>query len=98
MPHDPDFALVILGSEAVAANELAKFRDHWTARAGAGARKADWEATWRNWARRAAERLPRAGPNCLRAAPSRKTNLRMEAILESQSDANNGVNVHIPCL
>lgn len=29
-----------------------KFRDHWVAEAGAKGRKADWEATWRNWVRR----------------------------------------------
>ncbi|QOT75072.1 hypothetical protein [Cupriavidus basilensis] len=28
------------------------FRDHWHAAGGANARKADWEATWRNWVRR----------------------------------------------
>lgn len=29
------------------------FRDYWHAKAGAGARKVDWSATWRNWIRRA---------------------------------------------
>jgi len=29
-----------------------QFRDHWLAKGGADARKADWEATWRNWVRR----------------------------------------------
>lgn len=33
--------------------EEAKFRDYWHARAGPDARKADWDATWRNWIRRA---------------------------------------------
>ena len=28
------------------------FRDHWLAKGGADARKADWQATWRNWVRR----------------------------------------------
>ncbi|WP_322997936.1 hypothetical protein [Castellaniella sp.] len=28
------------------------FRDYWAAKAGADARKVDWEATWRNWVRR----------------------------------------------
>jgi hypothetical protein len=35
--------------------EIEKFRDYWTAKAGAQAVKADWSATWRNWVRRAAE-------------------------------------------
>ncbi len=29
------------------------FADHWHAKAGADARKVDWQATWRNWVRRA---------------------------------------------
>jgi len=38
--------------------ELAKFRDYWAAQPGAKGRKADWQATWRNWARKAAESAP----------------------------------------
>lgn len=33
--------------------EAACFADYWHGKAGADARKADWEATWRNWIRRA---------------------------------------------
>ena len=36
------------------------FRDYWTARAGAGARKTDWLATWRIWCRKEAERASTA--------------------------------------
>lgn len=32
-----------------------KFRDYWIAVPGARGRKADWDATWRNWVRREAE-------------------------------------------
>lgn len=35
--------------------EMAKFKDYWTAASGAAARKHDWDATWRNWCRKAAE-------------------------------------------
>ena len=35
---------------------LATFRDYWLAEPGQKGRKADWEATWRNWCRRHAER------------------------------------------
>ena len=35
--------------------EIEKFRDYWHARAGPGAVKRDWSATWRNWCRKAAE-------------------------------------------
>lgn len=38
--------------------ELAKFRDFWAAKTGADATKADWQATWRNWVRRAVETQP----------------------------------------
>lgn len=34
-------------------HEAASFADHWHAKAGAGGVKLDWEATWRNWIRRA---------------------------------------------
>lgn len=39
------------------------FTDYWHAKAGADARKANWEATWRNWVRRADGRgtAPRRG-------------------------------------
>lgn len=44
-----------------AQTEVSKFRDYWGSK-GSGATKTDWQATWRNWVRTAAERLPRAGP------------------------------------
>lgn len=34
---------------------LARFHDYWHGVAGAKGRKADWDATWRNWVRRAAD-------------------------------------------
>lgn len=37
--------------------ELEKFRDYWRAVPGAKGRKLDWDATWRNWLRRASENL-----------------------------------------
>jgi hypothetical protein len=36
---------------AQAVTEAEKFRDYWTAAAGAKGVKADWPATWRNWCR-----------------------------------------------
>jgi hypothetical protein len=38
--------------------EHAKFCDYWHGKAGQGATKMDWIATWRNWMRRAAEQTP----------------------------------------
>ncbi|UNF41109.1 YdaU family protein [Bartonella krasnovii] len=37
--------------------EIAKFRDFWKAKAGKDARKTDWQATWRNWVRKAVDDL-----------------------------------------
>lgn len=55
-----------LGDPERCRTELATFRDYWIAVPGARGRKVSWEATWRNWVRRAAERggpAPRAGGN-----------------------------------
>lgn len=38
--------------------EHAKFVDYWQSKAGREATKLDWDATWRNWIRTAAERAP----------------------------------------
>lgn len=38
--------------------EHAKFIDYWTAQPGQRGVKLDWDATWRNWMRRAAETAP----------------------------------------
>lgn len=38
-------------SDAQISTEADKFRDFWIAKAGAGATKLDWLATWRNWCR-----------------------------------------------
>ena len=40
-------------TEADVRREAACFADHWHAKGGADARKVDWQATWRNWVRRA---------------------------------------------
>lgn len=39
--------------------ELETFRDYWTAQPGTRGRKLDWDATWRNWARRTNKTSPR---------------------------------------
>lgn len=49
---DACFALPLIG-EIRMAEEAAKFRDYWQARAGPGALKVDWGATWRGWIRNA---------------------------------------------
>lgn len=56
VPNDDLIAWTKVNAPA-AANvlELDRFRDYWTAQPGAKGRKADWAATWRNWARRCQE-------------------------------------------
>lgn len=49
------FAVGLLG-ETGAAYQLEKFRDYWLGKAGAAARKTDWDRTFRNWCRSAKER------------------------------------------
>lgn len=51
--------------------EADKFRDYWRAVPGAKGRKLDWNATWRNWIRRAAETSSHGKPNVL-PAPDHK--------------------------
>lgn len=43
--------------------ELARFVDYWTAKPGQGGVKLDWDATWRNWIRRATpSKVPASAP------------------------------------
>jgi hypothetical protein len=51
---DLDFARTLLPEDRIV-TEFERFRDYWHARAGPGAVKRDWSATWRNWCRKAAE-------------------------------------------
>lgn len=58
----PDWQPDEPGYEGATPATLARFRDHWLAQPGAKGRKADWQATWRNWCRRDAEDRNRAPP------------------------------------
>jgi hypothetical protein len=58
-------------------HELEKFRDYWIAQPGQRGVKTDWDATWRNWVRRAAERTP-ARPSGNRIANAAKEMLDAE--------------------
>lgn len=49
-------------------SEADKFRDYWHAKRGADACKCDWDATWRNWIRRACEQRP---PSSASTGPAR---------------------------
>lgn len=66
----PDWVLPLAWGDWAVAEGLSKsdvrsqadrFRDYWIAEAGARAAKLEWQATWRNWVRKAvAERKPKA--------------------------------------
>lgn len=53
------YAAEVLGFNVDPERELDRFRDYWRAVPGAKGLKLDWPATWRNWCRNAADRLPR---------------------------------------
>ena len=53
LTEDREQVALSLGlSKAEAADQFDRFVDHWRAKSGRDAAKADWEATWRNWCRR----------------------------------------------
>lgn len=58
----PDFELTAERRQVAVAErvpnpdrEFQRFKDYWLAASGANARKRDWEGTWRNWCRKAAD-------------------------------------------
>jgi len=53
------FAMDEIGDPVICRRETDKFVDYWKAQQGAKGCKLDWPGTYRNWIRRAAERLPR---------------------------------------
>lgn len=64
--------------------ETAKFRDHWRAESGQRAVKLDWDASWKNWMRRALE--IGGSPDNLRSLPDRRNSSR--AISTSTNEAD----------
>lgn len=68
--------------------EAETFRDYWISAPGQRGRKADWEATWRNWCRKAfatGPLRPNAQPPPMSASAARTA--RMRAILREGSPA-----------
>ena len=59
--------------------EFEKFTDHWKASSGANARKHDWDATWRNWCRKALDMKPRANGAARRVYRDAPTTAELEA-------------------
>ncbi|MCA1782023.1 MAG: hypothetical protein LC679_07570 [Intrasporangiaceae bacterium] len=53
---EPEPELVkAIGGQRAAREQFDRFCDHWRGQPGAKGRKVDWQATWRNWLRRAPE-------------------------------------------
>ena len=89
---EPDFGFALSQglTRSQAQAEIAKFRDYWAAKSGQGATKQDWQATWRNWVRTAAERLlprNRAGPGGKPSPIDHFRNLASELNGQDRDDA-----------
>lgn len=55
-----DWAVSIGLTAAEVRDQADRFRDYWVAKSGRDAAKTDWEATWRNWARRVKDDMGRS--------------------------------------
>lgn len=55
-----EWAIVEGLSEVCVRREADRFRDYWISESGPKAAKLDWQATWRNWVRKAVENRPKA--------------------------------------
>lgn len=51
---EPELVAAI-GGQTAAQREFERFGDYWRAQGGQKGRKTDWQATWRNWLRKAAD-------------------------------------------
>jgi hypothetical protein len=60
--------------------EFAKFADYWRASSGATARKHDWDATWRNWCRKAQDMKPRSNGAVRKTHTPAPTTAELEAL------------------
>lgn len=70
LPKDwGDWALAQGLSEACVRWEADKFRDFWVGATGRNASKADWQATWRNWIRKAIDYMPKSKTGSRGGAP-----------------------------
>lgn len=65
--------------------EFAKFSDYWKSASGANARKHDWDATWRNWCRKALDMKPRANGVARRVYRDAPTTAELEALEASRA-------------
>jgi hypothetical protein len=68
--------------------EHRKFVDYWIAKSGKDATKVDWNATWRNWMRRAGEHAPsRPGPSGQKLTKREQTFLDAEMLKDNPNPA-----------
>lgn len=72
--------------------EFEKFRNYWIAKSGKDATKTDWDATWRNWIIRSAERRGLVNPSGSNYAGGRDKPARGWAASLSQNRPDAAVN------
>jgi uncharacterized protein YdaU (DUF1376 family) len=85
---DYNFAEGALGP-FTAESELAKFKDYWKSAPNAKGVKLDWDATWRNWVRSAAERKGHSPPN--RQTTVEAANEILEEMRKHERTENQGI-------
>ena len=76
----------------IAARELPRFADYWRAQPGAKGRKLDWQATWRNWCRKAREDRRHANP----ARANRFDASSAEAVRQRRAEIAKGLGLDLP--
>jgi hypothetical protein len=94
-PSDGLVAWVRAHCPDVPASEHDRFIDHWRSTPGAKGRKLDWDATWRNWMRRAQDDI-RSGRRAPAGRRRSTTDERVAAGLElaARYEAEDGATVH----
>lgn len=82
-PDDAAFAANLGLDARVVADS---FRDYWRAKPGKDGRKSDWPATWRNWCRKDAERIPRHAGRRETPSEERRRKLGISSMFDSPVD------------
>jgi hypothetical protein len=78
------------------AAELGKFRDYWRSVPGAKGVKLDWDATWRNWVRSAAERKGHSPPK--RMTPTQAADEIIQEMREHERAKNQSLGSDVQLL
>lgn len=82
------FALESGMSEATIAEQIEAFRDYWVSVAGAKARKASWQRTWRTWCRRWKEDQQKNQGRRVASGGARLTGSNLESAMRERMARN----------